>query len=150
MLWHLLTLSRLSGISARVDVADRTWRAEREWFPAIGLVDDSDAVIDLINELEPGERVRIVADEAIASDGGFVRSDRTLIDDTATVVEEDEYGTELELDETVIQYHDETHEATNVDVQGEQVVANWVRVDDGDDMRIGSVTAGLLTAPSRC
>ena len=95
--------------------------------------EDSDAVIDLLNNLEQGDRVRIVADEAVAGDGGFARGDATLIDDTGTVVDEGEYATSVEFDETVIEYADDSHEATTFDVQGEQIVADWDSVGDSDD-----------------
>jgi len=99
--------------------------------------EDPDGVIDLLHELEPGDRVRLAADCAVAGEEGFERGDDIAIDDTGTVVEEDDYGTEVRLDETVIfppeeEYQDDW-EAANVDVRGEKIASEWEHVGETDE-----------------
>lgn len=54
--------------------------------------EDPDAVLELINEIEAGDRVRLVVDGGVEGDSEelVVRGDDILVEDTADVIESDD------------------------------------------------------------
>jgi ribosomal protein L21E len=84
--------------------------------------EDSDAIIDLLHEVDEGDKVRIVADDAVFIGGEFKRGDSMMIDDVGTVVDENDSSTDVELDATVIEPGDDHLTDATVIEPGEEDV----------------------------
>jgi hypothetical protein len=98
--------------------------------------ENPEETVNLMEELEEGDRVYIEADAAdVGEENGarmFKRDDRVLIDDHGTVIESNEFGVKMELDEQWVDSAGEPDKwSTNVfNLAGEPVIAEWKYVGE--------------------
>jgi hypothetical protein len=113
--------------------------------------ENPEETVNLMEELEEGDRVYIEADAAELDEENegniFKRGNRVLIDDHGTVIESNEFGVKVELDKQWVDSAGEPDKwSTNVfHLAGEPVIAEWKYVGE-EERETSRVPADLQVA----